>query len=658
MKHHIFRLLVLLTVPFHFSVYAQESTHNNLPEGAIARLGKGGINNLQFSTDGNRLIVGTNIGLWLYDVKTGDETGLLTNPPGQVKSLAFSSDGNTLAIGGYSNKVIQFWDLKTKNKIKTLSLENIYKPLQGLFLDGTTLLSLNDQPTLTYWNVETGKKLREYELVGYTNVFAFSPDGNELALLDEDHNILLWNTSTGKRKTTLTVLTEDLQDNESGRILALAYSIDGKFLACGIEDTTVRIWDTEKQVESAILKAHDGWVTSVAFSHDGSKLVSGGTDNQIILWDLNLNHQLDTFLGHTNSISVLAFSPDNKTVASASIDGTLHLWNIDTGSEITTLATDHVEWVKGVAFDRLGTTLTSVAFNGIVDIWNVKTKSHQDTIRVGHCDMVSSVTLSQDGELMILNTGEGRVTFNRNTNGYHAFLTGANVLQLWNITTGEEIQGPWQNRSGIGAISPHNDFLVILDWQDIYAWHIKTGVELLNSTYSKFPRPSALRNSKITVSPDGAMIASIIKKMPIYGILHLWNIKNNEKVHIPSYEKVLTVAFSPKKPLLAIATLNGTKLVNLDKNGEFNDISLDNLKVRGKTLTFSPNGNFLLGGDRNSGIVLWDINSGDRVLTLNGHTNDIETLVFSDDGKMLASGSRDGTILLWDWEKISSQLNQ
>ena len=64
MIHHIFRLLVLLTFVFHVSGYAENSEQTHVPEGTIARLGKGGINIMKFSPDGKHLVVGTDVCLW------------------------------------------------------------------------------------------------------------------------------------------------------------------------------------------------------------------------------------------------------------------------------------------------------------------------------------------------------------------------------------------------------------------------------------------------------------------------------------------------------------------------------------------------------------------------------------------------------------------
>ena len=67
MKRLFFSTILLNAILF-LTSFAQDNTKVGLPEGAIARLGKGGINFMRFSPDGTRLAVGTDVGVWLYDV--------------------------------------------------------------------------------------------------------------------------------------------------------------------------------------------------------------------------------------------------------------------------------------------------------------------------------------------------------------------------------------------------------------------------------------------------------------------------------------------------------------------------------------------------------------------------------------------------------------
>ena len=74
----LFFIILLLTTVIISNSFAQDNTKVGLPEGAIARLGKGGINLMRFSPDGTRLVVGTDVGVWVYDVPDGKETFLFT----------------------------------------------------------------------------------------------------------------------------------------------------------------------------------------------------------------------------------------------------------------------------------------------------------------------------------------------------------------------------------------------------------------------------------------------------------------------------------------------------------------------------------------------------------------------------------------------------
>lgn len=122
-------LLPLLFILLHFmgcvgpfSVYKEQKgimktrvshTTWGLPEGAKARLNKGFILEIAYSPDSTLLAVESSIGVWLYDVQTGEARNLLTGHTGRVRGVSFTPDGQTLASGS-SDGTVLLWDLTTK----------------------------------------------------------------------------------------------------------------------------------------------------------------------------------------------------------------------------------------------------------------------------------------------------------------------------------------------------------------------------------------------------------------------------------------------------------------------------------------------------------------------------------------------------------------
>ena len=240
--------LILAFVPI---TLAQNYTQWHLPEGAIARLGKGSIKDIAYSPDGKHLAVAVGIGVWIYDAQTGIEQALLPAAPGDtVRRAVFSPDGNTLAVTGAMRK-IQLWDYRSQT-------------LKG------SLAGHSHHPSSV----------------------VFSPDGNTIASTEIEQTTQLWDVMTMKFKCTLEGSTDTVA-NEGTEYFSVAYSPDGNTFAIGSGDGTIRIWDT---TTGKLKHTFIGNITSVGsfcFSPDGKTIATGAEDGTVLLWNLT-SHDLST----------------------------------------------------------------------------------------------------------------------------------------------------------------------------------------------------------------------------------------------------------------------------------------------------------------------------------------------------------------------------
>jgi WD40 repeat protein len=117
----------------------------------------------------------------------------------------------------------------------------------------------------------------------------------------------------------------------------VALSADGRLVASGGEDGTVRLWETGTGRPLATLEGHTGTVWRVALSADGRLLAGGVEDGTVRLWEAGTGRPLATLRGHAGGVFGVALSADGRLAASGSYDGTVRLWATGTGASLRTL---------------------------------------------------------------------------------------------------------------------------------------------------------------------------------------------------------------------------------------------------------------------------------------------------------------------------------
>ncbi|WP_264478082.1 nSTAND1 domain-containing NTPase [Planktothrix agardhii] len=213
---------------------------------------------------------------------------------------------------------------------------------------------------------------------------SFSPDGKRLATGSWDNTVKLWDANTGKEIQTLRGHTD--------RVYGVSFSPDGKRLATGSWDNTVKLWDANTGKEIYTLRGHTDWVWDVSFSPDSKRLASASGDKTVKLWDVSAGKEIQTLTGHTDGLRGVSFSPDGKRLATASSDKTVKLWDSTTGKEIQTL-TGHTNWVWGVSFSPDGQRLATASADKTVKLWDSATGKEIQTL-TGHTNWVRGVSFS------------------------------------------------------------------------------------------------------------------------------------------------------------------------------------------------------------------------------------------------------------------------
>jgi len=430
----------------------------------------------------------------------------------------------------------------------------------------------------------------------------------------------------------------------AGAVESVVFSPDGRTLASGSVDQTIRLWNVSDPTRPAPLgqplTGHTAMVHAVAFSPDGHILASGSLDDTVRLWNVSdPAHPVSLggpLTGHTAAVFSVAFSPDGRTLASAGLDDTVRLWNVSDPS-------------RPVLFGRisLGAPAVSVAFGpdghtlatagGELRLWNVSDPARPASLArplTGHAGPIESVAFSPDGHTL-------------------ASASDDQTIRLWAVsdpTHPAPLGRPVSYPAGVVSVrfSPDGHLLAGAGAdQQVLVWNVSNPA--LVGMEPPMAGHTALVES-VAFAPDGHTLASASDD----GTVRMWNLPPT--LLAGHTAAVLSVAFGPDGHTLASASIDQT--IRLwDVSDPTRPVPLgrplDSRAGAFDTVAFSPDGHLLASAGRSDDAVrLWDVSDPTRPAPLGrpltGHTGAVESVAFSPDGRTLASAGQDRTVRLWD----------
>lgn len=318
-------------------------------------------------------------------------------------------------------------DLKAATDLDTAAV----KPIRGVAfsVDGKRLLTSGDDNLIHVWDSTSGKAIEVF--AGHKAVvgsIATGPNGLVVSG-SQDQTAAVWNTipkwslvgQLGPKKEA----PLDLAPSPFvSRVLSLAFSRDGKWLATGGGEASrsgeLFLWDVAQQTLSKELKdAHSDTVMSIEFSRDGKYLVSGAADKFVKLWDLGTTKLVKSFEGHTHHVLGVSIKADNSLIVSAGADNAIKVWNIETGEQARTIP-GYTKQVTSIRF--LGVTENMVSCGGDKTVrYHNATNGGQPRAFAGGTDFMYCVAASRDEQIVVAAGEDG-------------------VLRVWNGTNAAVIR--------------------------------------------------------------------------------------------------------------------------------------------------------------------------------------------------------------------------
>jgi WD40 repeat protein len=595
---------------------------------------------------------------FLWQKIRSDELAVLPASESEIMSVAFAPDGKYVAIG-HGRDGVSIWDWAAKKKIDRVDAP--FYPLALKFSpNGRLLLSGHYKEGLRLWDwaPPTLSARRTPVFARGTVTGALVTDIGVTAVDQQAQIVAEVDLATCKTNWSLPVVAE-----QGPYVAWCAYSPDGRMLATVSNDVAM-VWDLKARRQQFTLRAHDRNASALAFSPDGALLVTGGLNGILDVWDVQRGAAVTNFLAHQSQIEHGEFTPDGKTFVTASYDHTLKLWLTSNWTALDTLHGQAAE-VFNLAISPNGETIASAHADGTVRLWSAKPKAHESDVR-RFSGEVRSWSLSPDGQWLLvllanhtfsiwdlrtwnqsppqpLRSHEITVAALFNGGQLVALGDSRGTVRLLDLQTRREVEMKSEFAGAVARLSCSMDGGTLVGQcmsNVIKVWRPSTGEEIAtfartnNNVFERFP-----------ISPDGKIVVTA----SFEGRAEFWELPTlaRRSLRVSDKLSVTSAAFFRDGRVATCSVDKTVRILDLKQGRQVGETMYSDITGL-RCVAISPDQRRIVAGD-DIGLIrkvkVWDVETGQEVAVLAGHTDAIIDVAFWPDNNTISSVSRDGVVV-------------